>query len=383
MLFVAVAALLGALEGAPAVRPSGADPDGARALERLHSPFLEEREAAARALGALGERGRPALEEALGDRDFRVRAAALAGLGSADRTALDRLARLLAEDPSLVVRRAAAEALAAAGEPGLAAWRDASGRIRPEDRRAFLLAYVVAGLQAVEQENSSLGGGLKGHYDGQFERLSRWKDTLSESLEEVVRRPDFPARMKNLALHALADAGPAVPPALVQRLARINEVLASSGARPDPGSDRAELEDNLLYCLARLGEEKPLREKLRDIEKQLANDPLPSKAFELGYKWSRLREYDLALHWYEEAIRLSERIPEQGGGTLGVVHYNIACIRSRRGEKALAVESLRRAFASGYSDLGWVQQDRDLDPIRSLPEFKELLQAQLDRARGR
>jgi hypothetical protein len=44
------------------------------------------------------------------------------------------------------------------------------------------------------------------------------------------------------------------------------------------------------------------------------------------------------------------------------------------GEKNLAMESLKNAFAAGFVDYEWLKLDTDLDPIRNEPEYIQLLQ---------
>jgi Flp pilus assembly protein TadD len=54
-------------------------------------------------------------------------------------------------------------------------------------------------------------------------------------------------------------------------------------------------------------------------------------------------------------------------------HYNLACslaLSKRRGD---ALNELKRAVQLGYRDLDWIQQDPDLEPLKNLPEFRELL----------
>ena len=45
----------------------------------------------------------------------------------------------------------------------------------------------------------------------------------------------------------------------------------------------------------------------------------------------------------------------------------------RRRQADLAIESLRAAVAAGFNDLGQLQDNRDLQPLRERPDFKELV----------
>jgi hypothetical protein len=52
--------------------------------------------------------------------------------------------------------------------------------------------------------------------------------------------------------------------------------------------------------------------------------------------------------------------------------YNAACSHSLAGNSKRSFYFLQRAFENGYSNFDWMYYDKDLDPIRSLPEYKEL-----------
>jgi dienelactone hydrolase len=49
--------------------------------------------------------------------------------------------------------------------------------------------------------------------------------------------------------------------------------------------------------------------------------------------------------------------------------YNLACARSRNGQRASAVEALDRAVGAGYRNLAHLQSDADLDALRELPAY--------------
>jgi non-specific serine/threonine protein kinase len=53
--------------------------------------------------------------------------------------------------------------------------------------------------------------------------------------------------------------------------------------------------------------------------------------------------------------------------------YNATCFYAQMGEKRLALESLRGAFAVGYQNYEWLKRDTDLDSLRNEPEYVELL----------
>ena len=57
----------------------------------------------------------------------------------------------------------------------------------------------------------------------------------------------------------------------------------------------------------------------------------------------------------------------------GVNLYNLACANARSGDVRMALDSLRKAVESGFSDKALILRDTDLDTIRDRPEFQEIL----------
>jgi non-specific serine/threonine protein kinase len=53
--------------------------------------------------------------------------------------------------------------------------------------------------------------------------------------------------------------------------------------------------------------------------------------------------------------------------------YNAACTYGALGKKPEALETVKKAFASGYSNTGWAANDSDLECLRDDPEFRKLV----------
>jgi serine/threonine protein kinase/cytochrome c-type biogenesis protein CcmH/NrfG len=53
--------------------------------------------------------------------------------------------------------------------------------------------------------------------------------------------------------------------------------------------------------------------------------------------------------------------------------YNAACTYGVLGRKAEALETLKKAFASGYGNTSWAAKDSDLDCLHDDPEFRKLV----------
>jgi hypothetical protein len=54
-------------------------------------------------------------------------------------------------------------------------------------------------------------------------------------------------------------------------------------------------------------------------------------------------------------------------------HYNLACSLALCKKRPDALRSLRKAVSLGYDDLDWMEQDPDLETLKTDPEFRKLL----------
>ncbi len=103
----------------------------------------------------------------------------------------------------------------------------------------------------------------------------------------------------------------------------------------------------------------------------LQRDPnLVDVLIPLGDAYSKRGLYEKGL---EVDLRLSRLRPDDA-----IVFYNLACSYSVLGRLAPALESLEKALALGYSDLGFLMSDPDLENLRKDPGLKSLL----DKYRG-
>jgi tetratricopeptide (TPR) repeat protein len=76
----------------------------------------------------------------------------------------------------------------------------------------------------------------------------------------------------------------------------------------------------------------------------------------------------------DEAIREGDQALELSPGD-PVMLYNGACLYSQLGELDRAIAALEQAVASGYWNLGWMQHDPDLNPLRDDSRFIALMKA--------
>jgi tetratricopeptide (TPR) repeat protein len=69
----------------------------------------------------------------------------------------------------------------------------------------------------------------------------------------------------------------------------------------------------------------------------------------------------------EHAIRLKPEYVDP--------HYNLACLHAVRGEVKRALDHLKRAVSLDKSVKGWAREDRDLQNLRGVPGFEEILRS--------
>lgn len=84
-----------------------------------------------------------------------------------------------------------------------------------------------------------------------------------------------------------------------------------------------------------------------------------------GELLTRKGEHDRAL---EVDRRLARLLPDDS-----VVFYNLACSLTLVGRRQEALAALRRALQNGYDDFEHLEQDPDLDALRDVPEFVDLI----------
>ena len=78
----------------------------------------------------------------------------------------------------------------------------------------------------------------------------------------------------------------------------------------------------------------------------------------------------------DEAVQNQNRIIAKSNGDLKIIsreYYNLACIYAICNNPLKAIETLDKAFATGYENYDHMYNDVDVDKIRALPQFKALL----------
>jgi len=84
-----------------------------------------------------------------------------------------------------------------------------------------------------------------------------------------------------------------------------------------------------------------------------------------GLAKAGLQDYMGAIADYIKAVELDPK--------LALAYYNLCCVYSLKGETAAALKQLRRALELGFDDFKHIDGDTDLDNIRKLKAFQDLI----------
>ncbi len=109
------------------------------------------------------------------------------------------------------------------------------------------------------------------------------------------------------------------------------------------------------------------RHALQLIEERLELKPDDARALILGAgALASLGEQTKALDFVGRALAVD---PDDPG-----ILYNIACSYGCLGKPDDAIEALERAVDKGYAHKEWMENDPDLESIRTSPRYQALLQ---------
>lgn len=104
-----------------------------------------------------------------------------------------------------------------------------------------------------------------------------------------------------------------------------------------------------------------------DFEKVIELDTVPDPGSSCAhYAFYYLGQKDKAIEFMDSLIAKND---DRAGS-----YYDAACLYSIMGEKDKALDFLKKAFEQGFRRIAHTYADHDLDNIREMPEYKELLE---------
>ena len=103
-----------------------------------------------------------------------------------------------------------------------------------------------------------------------------------------------------------------------------------------------------------------------DYQKVIELDTIPNNGSCAQYAYWGLGQKEKAIEFMNKVIANDS---ENAGN-----YYDAACLHSRMGETDAAIDFLKTALEKGYRRFAHLEMDDDLDAIRDLPKFKELIE---------
>jgi len=86
----------------------------------------------------------------------------------------------------------------------------------------------------------------------------------------------------------------------------------------------------------------------------------------LGVIYIQERNYSKARNSLESAIRLKPEYVDP--------YYNLACLYAIKGDVMKSLDNLEKAVSLNKSVMEWARKDRDLQNIRGVHEFEEIIE---------
>jgi hypothetical protein len=239
-------------------------------------------------------------------------------------------------------------------------------------------------------------GGVPGFYDGQFASLAG----RGEELAAIIRDPGLHHVLRVMAVMALqevesgARVADVLDPLVLPAQEEYNVENDAWRQRHDPDDPewvallrRADLSQHARFALAKDGQPSRVLEKIRVMEvfvqgrMPLLLDPTVRSEsantrdvawgrqviFDIGYHFQQFDDFGRAAEWFG---LLCDNLP--GHWETRMAEYNLACIAALQDRPDEAMAHLRRAYAVGFTDVAWMEEDGDLATLRGRPDFQAL-----------
>ena len=161
--------------------------------------------------------------------------------------------------------------------------------------------------------------------------------------------------------------GPVRPQGIEQGTFKTTKLGAPQAIKPGEPTPVVQDDPETTYERARrFHKEGRIEEAKRLYEETLRLDPGHVDSLNnLGVIFLRKRDYLSAQRSLGKAVRLKPRYAEP--------YYNLACLNAITGDTKKAMAYLQKAVSLDPTVRDWAQRDTDLETLRQLPEFKELI----------
>jgi HEAT repeat protein len=335
-------------------------------IEKLRSRSMLDRREAAEALGRIGDPAVPKLIPLLDDQDGRVQRAAMTALGliateSSVRPLLKYLEAQDSEERDLAMK--ILQEVALTKPAALQAVAKTSPALGKKIEHLMDMA-LVRDIEAVFKKQTTPDGNT-GFFTGQYAELKRLGPGGVRVLARMFAEPGFewsddegvnPGKFRMMAGDALGEVGD-------QSLHSMLRDMAASG----------DLRETAAAALHKLGDPGPAAEIEKEYRDQLdgANGARGMEYFalvKLSQHYAKTDQNEKALEAYDELIKIQPAATN---------HYNRACCLARLKRTKEGVEEFRKAVSMGFESGEWAAFDKDLDNLRSDPEFQKIMTDEL------
>ena len=298
----------------------------------------------------------------------------------------------------------------------------ASAMARLQDLEHFVRR---AEIEALLVSRKSPSGGT-GYYKGQYDVLKEYghRDLALAvcagiALDEALAMPGMHAsgvydflhthdveilELRGMAINAVAELAQRDDEELIARFERkyttfLRSVLRKRRALTDEYESRPRVrrttrfQDELFALGAEVAEMADYLICLHAINEDAYRSSLDALIFDLERGWDRwvtpqhvegmIPGLLIRAGRYEQAADEYWKDLHRGRGTTSYNYYNLACAyaswsREPGDESAAdlreqALFCLRKSFDYGWRDFGWMQEDRDLDPVRDTNEYRAIV----------
>jgi len=183
---------------------------------------------------------------------------------------------------------------------------------------------------------------------------------IAEHIAELRKQKAYVQGQKDEAKRAEKET--AVRSRLVRGLARLDQPF------PDPGLKQTLISEMGINSLLKEAAKAKTAED-RGLASRLLHD-LAVNANQQGRRYYQENDFAKSSLFFEIADQASALNPDYRRYIL----FSLACLHALEGDAKKALKSLRSAVENGFADIEAIETDKDLDSLRKLPEYREIIQ---------